>query len=65
MSAGTWTKCPKCGAVNEDADPDDEYYHTVRVDHSFCHDQWSFSVSFWCVECDWSAELTEKDISVK
>jgi len=63
MSAGAWTVCPKCDARNPDAEPDDEWYGTVRVDYGFVWDAFKFSVSFWCTECDWEYELTEKDVN--
>ncbi len=63
MSASAWTRCPKCNATNPDSEgPGDYCYGTVRVDHEFATDTFNFRVRFWCVDCDWSHEFTEKDI---
>ena len=61
MSATGWTRCPNCQGINPDADPDSDYYGTVRMDHEWSFKKYSFSFRFWCVDCGWRMELTEKN----
>jgi hypothetical protein len=68
MSANAWIICPECKHVDSEYELTDQDAGTCRVDHEFYTNpaslEFRFRVSFDCMECGWSKEITPENIDL-